>query len=117
MVAGRATSGAIGPGGPAPDGPAPDGPGDLAGVLARCRFPDPAEGPVTLAVSGGPDSMALTVLAAAAGLTGTVVHVDHGLRPGSDSEAEIVGDVATRYGFAFRAERVEVADGPDLEAR
>ena len=47
----------------------------------------------------------------------TAVHVDHGLRPGSGEEADIVRDVATSLGAGFRAERVEVAFGPNLEAR
>ncbi len=85
--------------------------------LPKCRFPDAVAGPVSLAVSGGPDSMALMVLARAAGLQGTVVHVDHGLRPGSDREAAVVGAVAAGLGFDFRPCRVSVAPGPDLEAR
>lgn len=91
---------------------------DAAGpYLARCRFPDPADGPVCLAVSGGPDSMALMVLARAAGLQGTVVHVDHGLREGSQGEAHVVGDEAARLGFSFESRQVTVAPGADLEAR
>jgi tRNA(Ile)-lysidine synthase len=70
-----------------------------------------------LAVSGGPDSTALAVLARAAGLEGTVVHVDHGLRPGSGTEAAVVESLAGQLGFAFSAQRVTVAPGPDLEAR
>ncbi|HWE56797.1 MAG TPA: tRNA lysidine(34) synthetase TilS [Acidimicrobiales bacterium] len=89
----------------------------LAGVLGRCAFPDPSGGPVTLAVSGGADSTALMVLAGRAGLSGTVVHVDHGLRPGSASEGDYVAQVAAGLGFEFRQERVEVGAGPDLEAR
>lgn len=86
------------------------------GVLARCRFPA-AGGTVALAVSGGPDSLALLVLAAAAGLGGTAIHVDHGLRVGSGDEADVVRDAAARYGFGFRAERVAVGVGANLEAR
>ena len=85
--------------------------------LLRCRFPDPAAGPVWLAVSGGPDSMALMVLARVAGLEGTAVHVDHGLRPGSDREAGIVATVAAALGFDFDSRRVDVRAGTDLEAR
>lgn len=91
--------------------------GGVDDLLARCRFPGPVGGPVTLAVSGGPDSMALMVLATRAGLGGEVVHVDHGLRPGSAAEAAVVARAATDLGWGFRAERVEVAPGPDLEAR
>jgi tRNA(Ile)-lysidine synthase len=85
-------------------------------LLTRCAFPA-AGSDVTLAVSGGPDSLALVVLAAQALLTGTAVHIDHGLRAGSASEADIVRDAAARYGFGFRSERVDVGAGPNLEAR
>lgn len=85
-------------------------------LLERCTFPSPGE-PVTCAVSGGADSMALLVLAAAAGCSVTAVHVDHGLRPGSGAEAELVAAAAARVGASFRAARVDVAAGPNLEAR
>lgn len=88
-----------------------------ARLLDRCRFPPAEDGPVTLAVSGGPDSMALMVLARAAGLDGTVVHVDHGLRPGSGLEAPLVEQAAGRFGFGFRGITVAVGPGADLEAR
>jgi tRNA(Ile)-lysidine synthase len=81
-------------------------------LLARCRFPT---GDVTCAVSGGADSLALLVLAVQAGCRVTAVHVDHGLRP--ESEADLVRDAATRFGAGFRAEKVDVAPGPNLEAR
>ncbi len=47
----------------------------------------------------------------------TAVHVDHGLRPGSAVEAERVAAAAARVGASFRSVRVEVALGPDQEAR
>lgn len=86
---------------------------DLAG---RCRFP-PAGSEVSAAVSGGADSLALLVLATGAGCRVTAVHVDHGLRAGSAAEADVVAAAARRFGAGFRAERVEVAPGPNLEAR
>jgi tRNA(Ile)-lysidine synthase len=88
----------------------------LAPLLDRCTFP-PAGTSVTCAVSGGADSLALLVLARAAGLEVTAVHVDHGLRAGSAAEAAVVHEAATRFGATFRAEQVEVAPGANLEAR
>ncbi len=85
-------------------------------LLVRCTFPA-AGTPVTCAVSGGPDSMALLVLAAAAGCDVTAVHVDHALRPGSDAEGDVVAAAARRFGAAFEARRAVVAPGADLEAR
>jgi tRNA(Ile)-lysidine synthase len=95
----------------------PDRPGSLAAaLLARCSFPPPGT-PVVCAVSGGADSLALLVLAVAAGGEVTAVHVDHGLRPGSDREADVVAAAAACLGATFRAERVVVGPGPNLEAR
>src|SRR3954468_16835813 len=91
--------------------------GNSAGpLLGRCRFPAPGTS-VTCAVSGGADSLALLVLACAAGLSVTAVHVDHGLRPRSEAEAHVVQEAATRFGARFRAEAVHVGDGANLEAR
>jgi tRNA(Ile)-lysidine synthase len=85
-------------------------------LLARCAFP-PAPSAVVCAVSGGADSLALLVLAVAVGLDVTAVHVDHGLRPGSGAEADVVRQAAERFGAAFRAEQVRVDPGGDLEQR
>jgi len=85
-------------------------------LLPRCTFP-PAGTEVTCAVSGGPDSTALLVLAVAAGCQATAVHVDHGLRPESADEANVVAAVAERLGAGFRSERVAVEPGANLEAR
>jgi tRNA(Ile)-lysidine synthase len=72
---------------------------------------------VVCAVSGGADSLALLVLAVAAGCRVTAAHVDHALRPGSAAEADAVAAVAERCGADFLALRAEVAAGPNLEAR
>ena len=96
--------------------PSAKSPLDPLDLLPRCAFPA-AGSPLTCAVSGGPDSLALLVLAVAAGCRVTAVHVDHGLRPGSAAEADVVAEAAARFGAAFRRERVVVPDGPNLEAR
>ena len=59
------------------------------------RFPPPGTA-VTCAVSGGADSLALLVLAVEAGCEVTAVHVDHGLRPGSAAEADVVAERGRR---------------------
>ena len=83
--------------------------------LSRCRFPSSDR--VTCAVSGGADSLALLALAAASGRQVTAFHVDHGLRPGSHREAELVRDAAALVGAQFDARTVNVAPGPNVEAR
>ncbi len=88
----------------------------VGSLLERCSFPEPGTD-LVCGVSGGADSLALLVLAVAAGCRVTAVHIDHGLRPGSAAEAEVVAAAARRFGAAFRSERVTVAAGPNLEAR
>lgn len=85
-------------------------------LLSRSTFPS-GGAPLACAVSGGADSLALLVLATAAGCAVTAVHVDHGLRPGSEGEAEVVASAAARFGARFESHRVTVAPGPNLEAR
>ncbi len=85
-------------------------------LVSRCSFPAPAT-PVVCAVSGGPDSVALLLLAIAAGCKPTAIHVDHGLRPGSADEADIVCRIAQRFGAEFISETVVVEPGANLEAR
>lgn len=79
----------------------------LTTTEAATLFADLAALPaVVLAVSGGPDSTALLVLAArwraalAAGPRLVAATVDHGLRPGSGDEALAVGRLAGDLGIA-----------------
>lgn len=88
-------------------------PGEL---LPRCTFP-PAGQALTCAVSGGADSLALLVLACAAGCSVTAIHVDHGLRAGSAAEGEVVEAAARRFGAQFRQSRVRLEPGGNIEAR
>lgn len=83
----------------------------------RLRHLEGVDAPVVVACSGGPDSLALLALAVATNLEPIAVHVDHGLRAGSDSESAVVASVAARLGARFHAERVTVDPGPNLEAR
>jgi tRNA(Ile)-lysidine synthase len=72
--------------------------------------------PVVVGCSGGADSVALLALAADAGLAPVAVHVDHALRDGSAQEGDHVRAIATHLGTRFRAMRVSVAAGTNLEA-
>jgi len=85
-------------------------------LLARCDFP-PAGTAVTCALSGGPDSSALTALAVAAGLIVSTVHVDHGLRSHSSDDADAAQSIAANLGISCSVVRVDLTDGPNLEAR
>jgi tRNA(Ile)-lysidine synthase len=89
----------------------------LAPWRDRLRHLDDVRAPVVVACSGGPDSLALLALAVDAGLDPIAVHVDHGLRAGSDREADFVGHTARHLGARFDAERVTLEPGPNLEAR
>ncbi len=72
---------------------------------------------MVVACSGGADSLALLAFAVASGLEPVAVHVDHGLRPESGREADVVREHAARLGVRTVAERVTVDAGSNLEAR
>ena len=105
--------------GTAPPSPAADAlPPDLvrrfAESLARLR---PGSGPIGLAVSGGPDSMAMLLLAHAA-IPGEfeVATVDHGLRPEAADECALVERACAERDIACEILRVEVGEG-NLQAK
>lgn len=83
-------------------------------LLDRVDFP---AGHLHLGVSGGADSVAMALLAAAAGREFTIWHVDHGLRPDAVDDAEAVATLAADLGVGCEVRRVTVPAGPDLEAR
>ena len=87
-----------------------------SGLLSRCAFP-PVGSPVVCAVSGGADSVALLTLAVGFGLDVSVVHVDHGLRSESGSDAAFVAELCDRWGVSLVVERLCLRPGPNLEAR
>jgi tRNA(Ile)-lysidine synthase len=74
-----------------------------------------APGTAILAVSGGPDSVALLDLlhdvAEEFGLSLVVAHTDHGIQQGSENVAKTVGELAKKYGLPF--ELAELKLGPD----
>jgi tRNA(Ile)-lysidine synthase len=71
-----------------------------------------------IAVSGGPDSLALLLLAAA-GRPGRVeaATVDHQLRSGSGEEAIFVAGICERLGVPHRTLRVQIGRGSSLQAQ
>jgi tRNA(Ile)-lysidine synthase len=77
-----------------------------AALVASCHFPSSGTA-VDLAVSGGPDSLGLLLLARARGLDVTVHHVDHRARPAICRELTI----------PFVRHDVTVEPGANFEAR
>lgn len=75
------------------------------------------DGRLGVAVSGGPDSMALLLLAAAA-RPGKIeaATVDHGLRPESAAEARLVHELCTKLGVRHETLRVDVPPAGNLQA-
>src|SRR5690349_21700352 len=75
--------------------------GALAGLPPTARVSAPR---VLVALSGGPDSLALAAAAAfeapRAGLRAGAVIVDHGLQPGSADAAARAAEQATELGLA-----------------
>ncbi len=71
-----------------------------------------------VAVSGGPDSLALLLLAAAArpGLVEAAT-VDHGLRREAPKEAQFVASVCTRLAIPHHILRARVSPGASLQAQ
>ena len=84
-------------------------------LLSRCNFSAPPAH-VDCAVSGGADSVALLVLACAAGLQVTAWHVDHGLRDNSHTEATFVRDLAAQLSAHFESRTVAVDSAANVEA-
>jgi tRNA(Ile)-lysidine synthase len=76
---------------------------------------DPAPGPAIVAVSGGPDSVALLDLLAssrsASQLSLHIAHLDHGIHPDSYRALELVRRLADGYGLPFHEGRLAL--GPD----
>src|SRR5262245_48582970 len=79
---------------------------------------------VLVAVSGGPDSVALldvlSDLAPALGVTLHVAHIHHNLRADADADLDLVRGLGERFGLPVHTERVTVragGDGLEAEAR
>jgi tRNA(Ile)-lysidine synthase len=85
-------------------------------LLDACVFPS-AGGEVSIAVSGGPDSVGLLLLALAADLDATVHHVDHHARPTSGEDALYVRELCSELTVPCVLHDVDVAPGANFEAR
>lgn len=72
---------------------------------------------ILVAVSGGPDSMALLDVVARLGRDVIAHGVDHGLRPEAAGELDLAEAHATQVGVPFRRTRVKVPKGGNLQAR
>lgn len=85
------------------------------------QLPRSTPQPVVVACSGGADSVALLgLLALLQGperLALTVAHIDHGLRPESEAEAQLVTSLAARIDVPVRHRRLSLTRGPGLPAR
>ncbi|MGZ8358913.1 MAG: tRNA lysidine(34) synthetase TilS [Allosphingosinicella sp.] len=80
-----------------PRGPSPDQVRRFRADLERLAGAAPSR--LGIAVSGGPDSLALLLLAHAAGDQPVAATVDHGLRPEGAAEAEFVADICRQHGI------------------
>jgi tRNA(Ile)-lysidine synthase len=87
-----------------------------AALLERCHFAH-AGASVDLAVSGGPDSLGLLLLALAADLRVTVHHVDHHARSASSEDAAALVEIGTSLGVPVVIHDVIVEPGGNFEAR
>jgi tRNA(Ile)-lysidine synthase len=85
-------------------------------LLERSVLPEPGQ-LINVAASGGPDSTALALLAAARGCIVSLHHVNHHLRPDSHHDADLVVALAERLEAECFVHDVEVEPGPNLEER
>ena len=81
--------------------------GLVKGHLTEAKF-DFEDSLILIAVSGGVDSMVLLDLLTLLDISGIVVHVDHGIRPDSSSDADFVARQAKMRGHKFESERFDV---------
>jgi tRNA(Ile)-lysidine synthase len=75
------------------------------------------EGRLAVGVSGGVDSMVLLHVLVELGHKPLVLSVDHGIRPESIHELEMVQEKARSLGLEFLGEHLSLEPGPDLAQR
>lgn len=89
---------------------------DALELLEVCHFAASGTS-VDLAVSGGPDSLGLLLLAIARGLVVRVHHVDHHARSGSGADATFVRSICEQLDVPCDVHDVNVQTGANFEAR
>ena len=92
----------------------------LATIRQHRMIPD--GGRVLVALSGGPDSVALTLLLHELERTGSftvagVAHLNHGVRTEADGDEAFCRDLAAQLGIEFRSERVDIPAVAKAEGR
>jgi tRNA(Ile)-lysidine synthase len=80
-------------------------------AIKKYRMLEPGDS-VVVAVSGGPDSIALLkileTLSDEYGLTLITAHLNHGLREGADREAKFVCEISKEMGIKFECKTVDM---------
>src|ERR1044072_4854860 len=72
--------------------------------------------PLVVLLSGGADSVCLLDCAVRLGADVHVLHVNYGLRPGSDADEQFCRVVCDRLGVPLTVERVQLEEG-NLQAQ
>src|SRR4051794_11336772 len=72
--------------------------------------------PLLVLLSGGADSVCLLECAVTLGARVAALHVNYGLRPGSDADEQFCGVVCDRVGVSLTVERVQLGEG-NLQAQ
>ena len=84
-------------------------------VLEGARPLVAAGAPLLVLVSGGGDSVALLDVAVRLDARVSVLHVNYGLREGSDEDEAFVRELCAQLGVPLFAERVELGSGGNLQ--
>lgn len=73
--------------------------------------------PLLVLLSGGGDSVALLDVALRLGARVSALHVNYGLREGSDADEQFVRELCERLDVSVAVERVELSEGGNLQER
>jgi tRNA(Ile)-lysidine synthase len=86
-----------------------------SGAADDLSVPIPTDRPLLVLVSGGGDSVALLDLAVRAGADVSALHVNYGLREGSDGDEACVRELCGSLGVPLRVEAVELGSAGNLQ--